>query len=169
MDIERRRNITVMVVPILSDFDVACILRVADKSADCRVHTANVLYTELIEVAKAVNLKARFRHDVYRGRSTRFLLTQLPLYRQVQEMLLSTEELINSQMVLARLEKGCGQYVRASYEVEGSDHINVYLEFVLPRKSVLNPEDDLSEINIPTAEFASEELQARRLEKETGW
>lgn len=166
MDIERRKNITVMVVPILSNFDVACILRVADKSADCRLHTANVLYMELIEVAKAVNLKSRFRHDVYRGRSTRFILTQLPLYRQVQEMLLSTEDLINSQMILARLEKGCGQYVQASYEVENNDHINVYLEFVLPQKSVLNPEDDASEINIP---IASEDLEARRLEKETSW
>lgn len=155
-----------MVVPILSDFDVACILRVADKSVDCRLYAANVLYTELIEVAKAVNLKSRFRHDVYRGRSTRFILTQLPPYRQVQEMLLSTEDIINSEMVLARLEKGCGQYVQASYEVENCGHINVYLEFVLPRKSVLNPEDDTSEINIPTA---SEDLEARRLEKETSW
>ena len=125
-----------MVVPILSDFDVACILRVADKSVDCRLYAANVLYTELIEVAKAVNLKSRFRHDVYHGRRTRFILTQLPPYRHVQEMLLSTEDIINSEMVLAR------------------------------RKSVLNPEDDQSEINIPTA---SEDLEARRLEKETSW
>jgi hypothetical protein len=166
MDIECGRNITVMVVPILSDFDVACILRVADKSVDCRLYAANVLYTELIEVAKAVNLKSRFRHDVYHGRRTRFILTQLPPYRQVQEMLLSTEDIINSEMVLARLEKGCGQHVQASYEVENGGHINVYLEFVLPRKSVLNPEDDQSEINIPTA---SEDLEARRLEKETSW
>ena len=150
-----------MVVPILSDFDVACILRVADKSIDCRLHAANVLYDELTEVAKAVNLKSRFRHDVYHGRSTRFILTQLPLYRRVQEMLLSVEDIINSEMVLVRLEKGCGQYVQASYEVDNNGHINVYLEFVLPRKSVLDPE-----INIPTA---SDEIQERRLEKETSW
>ena len=150
-----------MVVPILSDFYVACILRVADKSIDCRLHAANVLYDELTEVAKAVNLKSRFRHDVYHGRSTRFILTQLPLYRRVQEMLLSVEDIINSEMVLVRLEKGCGQYVQASYEVDNNGHINVYLEFVLPRKSVLDPE-----INIPTA---SDEIQERRLEKETSW
>ena len=152
-----------MTTPILSDNDIDCILRAADESKADRKRYAHTLYTKLLDIARAVNLKKWFWEAIYHGRSTRFVLTQLPLHcRLNQSMSISVEDVINEQMVLDRFEKSCGNYVQATYEVKDGYHIDVYLEFVPPTKSILNPED----VTIPTA---NEELQARRLEKETCW
>lgn len=156
-----------MSTPILSDYDVSCIIRAAEEAVIDREKYAHILYNKLMEVARAVNIKNRFWEAVYHGRSTRFILTELPINQRYNGTHLSIENVINEQMVLDRFEKSCGKYVQASYEVKDSYHIDVYLEFVPPKKSILNPEDEEQEATIPVAD--NEDIQTRRLEKETCW
>jgi hypothetical protein len=153
-------------IPILSDFDVQYILRAAEEAAADREKYGHVLYKSLMDIARSANLKNRFWEAVYHGRPTRFILTELPLRAKFNGTHISIEDVINDQSVLDRLEKSCGNHVEASYETDQCKHIIVYLEFVPPKKSILNPEDD---VTIPTAFEPSEEIQNRRLEKETGW
>jgi len=150
-------------IPILSDNDVECILRAAYDASLDRKRYAHTLYAKLMNIAHDVNLKKLFLEAVCHGRTTRFVLTQLPLNcRLNQSTSIPVEDILNEQMVLDRFEKDCGKYVQASYEVKDGHHIDVYLEFVVSTNSILNQE----EVTIPTAE---EELQTRRLAKETGW
>jgi hypothetical protein len=160
-----------MMTPILSDFDVRCILSAADEAITDREKYAHILHSKLVEVARAVNIKNRFWEATYHGRPTRFVLTQLPIRQRYNGTYIVLEDVINEQGVLDWFEKSCGKYVQASYEVKDSYHLDVYLEFVPPKRSVFNPEDDVEEVNIPvaTAPGGSEELQERRLEKETCW
>ena len=158
-----------MTTPILSDYDVQCILRAPDEAITNREKYAHILYSKLMEVARAVNLKNRFWEAMYHGKPTRFVLTELPLRQRHNGTYIVLEDVINEQGVLDRFEKSCGKYVQASYEVKDCYHIDVYLEFVPPKKSVFNPEeeDDVSEIAIPTAD--EETSEERTLRKETSW
>jgi hypothetical protein len=157
-----------MMTTILSDYDVDCILQATDQAVSDREKYAHILYGKLMEVARAVNIKNRFWEATYHGRSTRFVLTELPLNQRFSGTHLSIENVINEQMVLDRFEKSCGKYVQASYEVKDGYHIVVYLEFVPPKKSVLNPEDEETQSATISVAY-SEDLQNRRLEKETCW
>jgi hypothetical protein len=152
-----------MTTPILSSADIYAIFHAPNEATADRVTYANILYSNLMDTARAVNLKTRFWEARYHGTSTRFVLTRIPYAAKLQNGThILVEDVINEQSVLDRLEKGCGKYVQASYEMEQGGHsVVIYLEFV-PPKSILNPEE---EVTIPV----SEELHARRLEKETSW
>jgi hypothetical protein len=154
-----------MTTPILSSSDIDSILRAPNDAINDRVKYAHILHANLIETARASDLRKRFWEARYHGRSTRFLLTRIPsdanLHNGTQ---ISTEDLINDQSILDWLEKSCGKYVQATYETEEGGHwILIYLEFV-PPTSVLNPEE-VMHATIPV----SEEILMRRLEKETSW
>lgn len=158
-----------MTTPILSNIDVEYIMG-ADKAAVAdRVRYAEILYNTLMDAARGANLRGRFWEDIYHGQSTRFVVSRFPVRARYTGTFISVEDIINEQSVLDRFEKDCGKYVQASYDVEDSHHINVYLEFVPQNKSILNPEDEVSSVTIPMSPSVLEELHNRRLAKETGW
>jgi len=152
-----------MTTPLLSASDIQTILRAPEEAINDRVAYAHILHSNLVETAKVVDIRRRFWEARYYGRPTRFLLTRIPVEADLHNGThISTEDLINEQSVMDRLEQSCGKYVQATYELEKSGHfILIYLEFVLP-KSVLNPE----EVIIPTTDETAEE---RALRKETSW
>ena len=158
-----------MPVPILSDADIRSILYAPDEAINDRRNYADILHTTLYENAKTIDIRRRLWEARYHGRSTRFLFMRLPAKSELHNgTSIPTEDIINAHSVLDRFEQSCGKYVQASYDVEKGGHsILIYLEFVPPPKSILNPEDNAEVVEIPVA--GVESAEDRALRKETSW
>jgi hypothetical protein len=140
---------------ILSNADVANIIRAATCRKEDDTKYADHLLKTLVNAAQNANLKMRFWDAIYAKRPTHFLLYQLHDKQQYGTASYSVQDVINEYDVLEKLSKACGQYVVATYYFEGQN-INIYLEFKPPR---------VQAVTIPV----SDELEDRRHEKETSW
>jgi hypothetical protein len=140
---------------ILCSTDIDDILRAAEvRKENDRKYATHLLET-LMAAARASNLKQRFWEAVYDRRSSRFLLHQLHIMQSYGALTYNVEDIINEYDVLERLAVACGKKIVSNYAINGSN-LNVYLEFVPELQSAV----------LPTT---SDELEERRLEKETSW
>jgi hypothetical protein len=147
-----------MQTTILSNADVANILRAATCRKDDDTKYADHLLKTLVHSAQNANLKMRFWDAIYAKRPAHFLLYQLHEKQQYGTATHSVEDVINEYDVLENLAAACGQYVVATYYNDGQN-INIYLEFKPPVKS------DVHVVTIPVADT----LEERRHEKSTSW
>ena len=140
---------------ILSNADVANIIRAATIRKEDDTKYADHLLKTLVTAAQNANLMLRFWDAVYGKRSAHFMLYQLHEKQQYGTVNHIVEDVINEYDVLENLAKACGQYVVATYYNEGQN-INIYLEFKPPR---------VQAVTIPV----SDELEDRRHDKATSW
>lgn len=142
---------------ILSNADVANILRAATIRKDDDTKYATHLLDTLVAAARTANLKMRFWDALYAKRSTCFMLYQLHGKQTHGSVTHSVESVINEHDVLEKLAAACGQYVTSFYYFEG-ENINIYLEFKPPGP-------DIHVVKIPVTDA----LEERRHEKSTSW
>jgi len=147
-----------MQTTILSNADVANILRAATCRKDDDTKYADHLLKTLVHAAQNANLKMRFWDAIYAKRPAHFLLYQLHRKQQYGTASHNVEDVINEYDVLEKLAEACGQYVVATYYFDG-DNVNIYLEFKPPRPQ------EIHTVTIPVAPSLAE----RRHEKETSW
>ena len=147
-----------MQTTILSNADVANILRAATCRKDDDTKYADHLLKTLVNAAQNANLMLRFWDAMYNKWDAHFMLYQLHERQQYGTANHIVENVIIEHDVLEKLAKACGQYVIATYYHEGPN-INIYLEFKPPVKS------DIHIVKIPVVD----DLEDRRHEKTTSW